>query len=250
MPINQRWRRHIFHVLDDDSLMLPTTSVYCVERDMYYNSNTFLPTPLIVVVGIGIAVGVCFTVFYVRLLLAPCLLLSFTIIAHIQRNPSDTAHPISHFASQACHSNVNCGVLYSSFNCNLDSSIELTTFSSGAFSLSSIYSLYHLSMQSCGWAVIVALQRAAMGLPSHLVDCQHRHHQPPQQQLLHSTKLVTSSPSNESSSSTSIPSNCIPSTDGNMEAPANEILCCHRLVVMVLGDIRMCAYAHMHMSAL
>ena len=50
-----------------------------------------------------------------------------------------------------------------------------------------------LSMQSCGWA---ALQRAAMGFPSHLVDCQHRHHQPPQQQLLHSTKLVTSSPSN------------------------------------------------------
>ena len=169
-------------------------------------------------------------------------------LQHIQRNSIDTARPISHVASQACHSNVNCGVLYSSFNFNLKWNWPLSH--RVPFSLSSIYRLYHLSMQSCGWAVIVALQRAAMGLPSHLVDCQHRHHQPPQQQLLHSTKLVTSSPSNESSSSTSIPSNCIPSTDGNMEAPANEILCCHRLVVMVLGDIRMCAYAHMHMSAL
>jgi hypothetical protein len=40
------------------------------------------------------------------------------------------------------------------------------------------------------------LQRAAMGFPSHLVDSQQRHHQPPRWQLLHSTKLVTSSPSN------------------------------------------------------
>ncbi len=46
------------------------------------------------------------------------------------------------------------------------------------------------------WSVIVALQRAAMGFPAHLVDCQQRHHQPPRRQLLHSTKLVTSSPSN------------------------------------------------------